>query len=113
MILFTRRDCPDCAYIKSLLEPGQLADKLQLASVDTDEGLALLALYEGISLAEKELPLLVDHAEDLSDLMVRCEWVTGLDELIARLLERDCISLDKLAGARPGAWGCEEGACRL
>ncbi len=111
MILFTKSDCPNCAYLKGLLTPDSTSNGLQIASLDTDEGLALLALYQGITVAERELPVLVADEEDLSELMVKCEVVTGLDRIVARLLEAGCITLETLA-QRPGA-ECKDGVCKL
>ena len=114
MILFTKQDCSNCEYIKTLLSHSQPGDSLHIASVDTDEGLALLALYEGVSAAQKELPVLVDGEEDLSPLMVQGELVTGLDSIIERLVAEGYVSLKAVVqAAQASGQHCEGDSCAL
>ncbi len=114
MILFTKQDCTNCDYIKALLANSEPGESLRFASLDTDEGVALLALYEGITAAQKEVPVLVDQEEDLSELMVQREVITGLDNIIERLLSEGHVALKAVVRASQAQGKeCEGDTCKL
>ncbi len=59
--LFTKTGCDKCDWVKSHVKLSELSD-LEVLNLDDEEGegLALLAYYECVSLAEKNLPILVE-----------------------------------------------------
>jgi predicted DCC family thiol-disulfide oxidoreductase YuxK len=114
VILFTKQNCSNCDYVKALLANSSPGGSLRLASLDTDEGLALLALYEGVSVAQKEVPVLIDQEEDLSELMVQREVITGLDSIIERLLAEGHVALKAVVhAAKSSGQECEGDTCKL
>lgn len=64
-ILFTKTGCPKCELLKSDLDERVL-DSVNVVTLTDDnaEALALLAYYECVSLAEKQLPILVEDSEE-------------------------------------------------
>jgi hypothetical protein len=56
MILFTKPDCEKCEYVKRDLPAGAAITTLDIT---TRDGLAELAFHGLVSVAEKELPILL------------------------------------------------------
>jgi glutaredoxin 2 len=70
MTLFTKDGCQKCDYVKGKFDLKALGVKVENLSLDNPEALAHLAWHELISVAEKNLPILVlDDSTYIADVV--------------------------------------------
>lgn len=60
MKLFTKQNCQNCEWVKERLLS---TDNIEIIDCESTNGLAEMAYYEIISIAEKRLPILVTDDE--------------------------------------------------
>lgn len=91
MKLFTKPGCQKCDYIKKEFNLEDLG--VEILDIETVEGLALLAWYELVRTAEKELPILLitdNHEKEIDrktgaiPIKQTLNWLKGRLERINR-----------------------------
>jgi hypothetical protein len=63
MILFTKPGCKKCDYVKQYISEEM---EIQFYDIATVDGLAELAYHELVTVAEKELPILVREGQPVT-----------------------------------------------